>query len=84
MAPNKDDRVADAVDRLIAHLIPADPREDEEAVQERHDYCFELVKNVLARYGVPPRPWVPPLANNHAAPGPSRRPSRPMSTMPPI
>lgn len=80
MAPNKDDRVADAVDRLIAHLIPADPREGEEAVQERHDYCFELVKNVLARYGVRPRHWAPALANIDAAPGPSHRPS-PMSTM---
>lgn len=53
MAPNKDDRVADAVDRLITHLIPSDPNEDEEAAQERHDYCFELVKGVLERCGMP-------------------------------
>lgn len=47
MAPNKDDRVADAVGRLIDHLIPSNPRDDEEAVRERHDYCFELVKSIL-------------------------------------
>lgn len=84
MAPNKDDRVADAVDRLIAHLIPADPREHEEAVQERHDYCFELVKNVLARCGVRPLDHFLLWLTNDAALGPSRRPSPPTSTMPPI
>ena len=53
MAPNKDDRVADAVDRLIAHLIPSDPNEDAGAAQQRHDYCFELVKSVLERCAGP-------------------------------
>lgn len=53
MAPSKDDRVADAVERLITHLIPVDPREDEGAVQERHDYCFELVKSVLEKCDIP-------------------------------
>ncbi|MBE3048326.1 hypothetical protein IMZ48_38645 [Candidatus Bathyarchaeota archaeon] len=82
MAPNKDDRVADAVDRLIAHMIPADPHEDEEAAQEKHDYCFELVKSVLERCGVPSCPWDPCLAND-ARLGPSRRRSPPTSTMRP-
>lgn len=53
MAPSKDDRVADAVERLITHLIPANPREDEGTVQERHDYCFELVKSVLEKCDTP-------------------------------
>ena len=47
MAP---DRITNAIDSLIAHLIPSDPNEDEDAAQERHDACFELVKTIIDRY----------------------------------
>jgi len=49
MAPNSN-KLVDAVDRLITHIVPTNPKEDEEAAQERHDNCFELVKNILERY----------------------------------
>ncbi|CAM1501082.1 Fc.00g102440.m01.CDS01 [Cosmosporella sp. VM-42] len=44
MAP---DRITNAIDSLIAHLVPSDPDGDEEAAQERHDTCFELVNTIL-------------------------------------
>ncbi|KAL0942498.1 Spc97/Spc98 family protein [Colletotrichum truncatum] len=47
MSANREHRIAGAVDSLIAHLIPNDPREDDAAAQERHDNCFELVKTIL-------------------------------------
>jgi gamma-tubulin complex component 3 len=50
MAPNSN-KLVDAVDRLITHIVPTNPKEDEETAQERHDNCFELVKNILERYG---------------------------------
>ncbi|KAJ9156445.1 Spindle pole body component [Pleurostoma richardsiae] len=40
-------RISNAIDSLIAHLVPSDASEDEEAAQERHDNCFELVKTLL-------------------------------------
>lgn len=46
MAP---DRIANAVDSLIAHLVPPNPRESESAAQERHDACFALVKSIIDR-----------------------------------
>lgn len=84
MAPSKDDRVADAVERLIAHLIPADPREDEGVVQERHDYCFELVKSILEKCDTlyPPSVGLP-MANKRAHVAPSHRRCPPTSTMRP-
>lgn len=47
MSANREHRIAGAVDSLIVHLVPNDPREDDEATQERHDNCFELVKTIL-------------------------------------
>ncbi|KAF7545398.1 hypothetical protein G7046_g9574 [Stylonectria norvegica] len=44
MAP---DRITNAIDSLIAHLVPSDANEDEDVAQERHDTCFELVKTIL-------------------------------------
>lgn len=44
MAP---DRVTNAIDSLITHLVPAKPHETEDAAQERHDASFELVKAIL-------------------------------------
>lgn len=49
MPPNNN-KLVDAVDRLITHIIPTNPREGEDAAQKRHDDCFELVKNILERY----------------------------------
>jgi gamma-tubulin complex component 3 len=49
MPPDKDSRIANAADKLVAHLIPTDPAEDEDTAQERHDSCFELVKSLLER-----------------------------------
>jgi gamma-tubulin complex component 3 len=46
MAP---DRITNAIDSLITHIIPADPEEDERAAQERHDTCFELVKTIIEK-----------------------------------
>lgn len=83
MAPSKDDRVADAVERLITHLIPVDPREDEDTVQERHDYCFELVKSILEKCDMPWPPVGLRVANNGIHVAPSRRQCPPMSTMRP-
>lgn len=40
-------RISNAIDSLIGHLIPANPREDEETSQARHDDCFELVRSIL-------------------------------------
>jgi gamma-tubulin complex component 3 len=56
MAPNKDNRIVDAVDRLIGHLIPTDPNEEEEVATERHDNCFELVRTILERFVTPSGP----------------------------
>ncbi|KEY63800.1 hypothetical protein S7711_09511 [Stachybotrys chartarum IBT 7711] len=44
MAP---DRVINAIDSLIAHIIPTDAREDEYEAQERHNACFQIVKKIL-------------------------------------
>lgn len=46
MAP---DRITNAIDSLITHIVPSDPNASEEAAQERHDTCFELVKSILDR-----------------------------------
>lgn len=46
MAP---DRIANAIDSLIAHLVPQIPRQDESAARERHDACFARVKSIIDR-----------------------------------
>ncbi|KAH7149569.1 Spc98 family-domain-containing protein [Dactylonectria estremocensis] len=52
MAP---DRITNAIDSLITHIVPSDPNASEDAVQERHDTCFELVKSILDS---PPSPAI--------------------------
>lgn len=49
MAHNQRNRISNAIDSLIAHLVPAAPHDDEQAAQERHDACFELVRTILER-----------------------------------
>lgn len=44
MAP---DRITNAIDNLVSHLIPRDPQEDEDSAQKRHDMCFELAKTII-------------------------------------
>lgn len=44
------DRIINAIDNLVSHLIPRDPQDDDEAAQERHDSCFELAKTLIDRY----------------------------------
>lgn len=47
MAP---DRVANALDNLISHIVPRDPDEDDESAQMRHDARFDQAMAVLQRY----------------------------------
>ncbi|KAK4237418.1 Spc98 family-domain-containing protein [Achaetomium macrosporum] len=49
MANNQCNRVSNAIDSLITHLVPSNPAEDEQTAQERHDACFELVRTMLKR-----------------------------------
>ncbi|KAJ4309489.1 Microtubule-nucleating Tub4p (gamma-tubulin) complex component [Fusarium piperis] len=44
MAP---DRITNAIDSLITHLVPTNPDDTEEVAQERHDTCFEIVKSII-------------------------------------
>ncbi|KAL8305646.1 hypothetical protein RB597_003600 [Gaeumannomyces tritici] len=46
-------RIANAVDGLISHLVPADPN-NPELSQERHAACFQIVKNILNTHGTTP------------------------------
>ena len=46
MAP---DRVSNAIDNLISHIVPRDPEEDDDVAQQRHDTCFELAKTIIDR-----------------------------------
>ncbi|KKA26802.1 hypothetical protein TD95_004355 [Thielaviopsis punctulata] len=41
-------RITNAIDRLISHIIPEDPDEDETIAQQRHDHCFNVTKTILA------------------------------------
>ncbi|KAK5987456.1 Spindle pole body component alp6 [Cladobotryum mycophilum] len=52
MAP---DRVANAIDNLITHIIPTDPQEDAATANKRHDACYELVKTIIDS---PPNPSI--------------------------
>jgi gamma-tubulin complex component 3 len=49
MASNQRNRVANAIDSLIAHLVPASASDGEQLAQDRHDACFELVRTILDR-----------------------------------
>lgn len=44
------DRITNAIDNLVSHLVPRNPEDDDAAAQERHDNCFELVKTYIDRY----------------------------------
>ncbi|KJZ78725.1 hypothetical protein HIM_02116 [Hirsutella minnesotensis 3608] len=44
MAP---DRIANAIDSLITHLVPRDARQDDLTAQQRHEACFTRVKAVI-------------------------------------
>ncbi|KAH7358443.1 spindle pole body component alp6 [Plectosphaerella cucumerina] len=44
---NRENRILSAVDSLIQHIVPKDPREDPEDAQDRHDNCLELVTAIL-------------------------------------
>jgi gamma-tubulin complex component 3 len=46
---NRENRILSAVDSLIQHIVPKDPREDPEDAQDRHDNCLELVTAILNR-----------------------------------
>ncbi|KAL2891826.1 Spc97/Spc98 family protein [Ceratocystis lukuohia] len=49
MADNKiESRITNAIDRLVSHLIPNDPDEDESIAQQRHDHCFNVTKTILS------------------------------------
>ena len=52
MSQEREHRIYNAIDSLIAHIVPTDPEEADDAAQERHDNCFELVKTILDRYTV--------------------------------
>ncbi|KXX75886.1 Spindle pole body component alp6 [Madurella mycetomatis] len=46
-------RISNAIDSLITHLVPSDPNDDEQTAQERHDACFELVRSIFDRPSSP-------------------------------
>ncbi|KAG9251997.1 Spc98 family-domain-containing protein [Emericellopsis atlantica] len=41
------DRISNAIDNLIAHIVPRDPTQDDQAAQQHHDTCFELAKSLI-------------------------------------
>ncbi len=46
-------RISNAIDSLITHLVPVDPKATEETAQEHHDTCFELVRSILEKCDQP-------------------------------
>jgi gamma-tubulin complex component 3 len=42
-------RISNAVDSLIAHLVPGSADDDEQRAQERHDACVDIVRTILDR-----------------------------------
>ncbi|KAK3942277.1 Spc98 family-domain-containing protein [Diplogelasinospora grovesii] len=53
MSHDRSNRISNAIDSLITHLVPGDPQDDEQTAQERHDTCFELVRSIFQRPGSP-------------------------------
>ncbi|OIW28516.1 hypothetical protein CONLIGDRAFT_380677 [Coniochaeta ligniaria NRRL 30616] len=53
MSLGNNSRISSAIDSLIAHLVPADPDDDDQTSKERHDNCFELVRSILENPGSP-------------------------------
>ena len=49
MSNDRGHRISNAIDSLISHLVPANPYEDEQTAQERHDACFEAVREIFER-----------------------------------
>ena len=54
MATNQRNRVSNAIDSLITHLVPGNANgpndaNDDDQAQERHDACFELVRTIFDR-----------------------------------
>ncbi len=47
MPPDRGQRISNAIDSLITHLIPVDPKATDEKTREHHDACFELVQSIL-------------------------------------
>ncbi|EPE10632.1 spindle pole body component alp6 [Ophiostoma piceae UAMH 11346] len=45
--PVMSDRINTAIHGLINHIVPDDSTEEEESAQDRHQYCFNLVRSVL-------------------------------------
>merc|ERR1712000_101168 len=41
------DRISNAIDNLVAHIVPRDPAQDDQAAQQHHDTCFELAKSLI-------------------------------------
>ncbi|PHH61914.1 hypothetical protein CDD81_7719 [Ophiocordyceps australis] len=58
MAP---DRIANAIDSLIAHLVPSSPDDDAEAAQARHNDCVQLVRSIIDS---PAHPAISPDVNH--------------------
>ncbi|KAK0635875.1 Spc98 family-domain-containing protein [Bombardia bombarda] len=53
MSQDRGHRISNAIDSLITHLIPINPHDDEQTVQERHDVCFELVRSIFEQPNSP-------------------------------
>ena len=82
MPPDRGQRIANAIDSLIVHLIPTDSQTDEEEAQARHDAAFEAVASILDRLVlvlINSRSYM--ILTDHAPEAVLLR-SQPMSTMP--
>ncbi|KAM7223342.1 Spc97/Spc98 family protein [Rhypophila decipiens] len=55
MSQDRNHRISNAIDSLINHLIPSNPRDDEQTAQDRHDACFQIVKSIIDE---PPNPSI--------------------------
>ncbi|KAK0726957.1 Spc98 family-domain-containing protein [Lasiosphaeria miniovina] len=53
MSNDRGHRVASAIDSLITHLLPANPDDDDQVAQDKHDACFELVRSIIERPSSP-------------------------------
>ncbi|PHH73238.1 hypothetical protein CDD82_5595 [Ophiocordyceps australis] len=55
------DRIANAIDSLIAHLVPGSPDDDAQAAEARHNDCFQLVRSIIDS---PAHPVISPDVNH--------------------
>lgn len=87
MSQDREQRIFNAIDSLIAHVVPASPDEDEEEAQERHYGCFDLAKSILEKYAQgglhPPLSVDTVRLTAIAAPALDPPPSHQTSTTPP-